>query len=106
MRQGQRQSEPAGPRNIIETEIAVFARALESFGRQSDVYAKLDRAAYVLLRALFGLGPASVNALAAALGVEASTVTRQAAALWYAKLLERQVDLGSAVEHSQPDWRG
>ncbi|MEV4556967.1 MarR family transcriptional regulator [Kitasatospora sp. NPDC049285] len=62
-------------------QVAVFARRI-------CADEELDRAAFLLLDQLSG-GPANVKALAEALGVDSSTVTRQAAPLLAERLLAR-----------------
>ncbi|MFG2696179.1 MarR family winged helix-turn-helix transcriptional regulator [Kitasatospora sp. NPDC048407] len=63
-------------------QVAVFARRISAA-------AALDRAAFLLLDQLAAGGPANVKTLAAALGVDSSTVTRQAAPLLREHLLTR-----------------
>ncbi len=63
-------------------QVAVFARRIGAAG-------ELDRAAFLLLDQLAADGPANVKTLAAALGVDSSTVTRQAAPLLRERLLSR-----------------
>jgi DNA-binding MarR family transcriptional regulator len=77
---------------IIELELMKLVRHLETFGRKSSLYVRVDRAGYLALRTLEGLGPVSVNALAQALHLDASTVTRQVAALEASGLACRQAD--------------
>lgn len=63
-------------------QVAVFARLISADE-------ELDRAAFLLLERLAADGPANVKTLAAALGVDSSTVTRQAAPLLRERLLAR-----------------
>ena len=63
----------------IETELLMLARWLEALQRRQRY--PMDRAAYLLLRRLDEQGPQSVAALAAGLGLDGSTVTRQLAVL-------------------------
>lgn len=63
----------------IETELLMLARWLEALQRRQRY--PMDRAAYLLLRRLDEHGPQSVAALAAGLGLDGSTVTRQLAVL-------------------------
>jgi DNA-binding MarR family transcriptional regulator len=79
---------------IIELELMKLVRHLETFGRRSFLYVRVDRAGYLALRTLDGLGPSSVNALAQALHLDASTVTRQVAALEAAGFVARHADPG------------
>ena len=53
---------------------------------------KVDRAGYLALRTLRRLGPQRTNALAGALQLDASTVTRQVNALVAGGLVERRPD--------------
>ncbi|WP_371479786.1 MarR family winged helix-turn-helix transcriptional regulator [Kitasatospora sp. NBC_00315] len=72
----------------LQYEVAVLARRLEQV-RSSDTLGALDRAAYLLLDRLERQGPANIKALADALGIDSSTVTRQAAPLVGAALVGR-----------------
>ncbi len=67
--------------STIETELLSLVRHLETLGRRNSLYVRVDRAGYLALRTLSRLGPARTNALAAALQLDASTVTRQVAGL-------------------------
>jgi DNA-binding MarR family transcriptional regulator len=62
---------------IIELELMKLVRHLETLGRRSSLYERVDRAGYLAMRMLDGLGPVSTNTLARALRLDASTVTRQ-----------------------------
>jgi DNA-binding MarR family transcriptional regulator len=77
---------------IIELELAKLVRHLETFGRRSSLYVRVDRAGYLAMRVLADLGPLSTNALAHALHLDASTVTRQIAPLERGGLIERRPD--------------
>ncbi len=66
---------------VIELELLKLVRHLETFGRRSSLYLHIDRAGYLALRTIEDLGPLSTKALATALNLDASTVTRQVAAL-------------------------
>jgi DNA-binding MarR family transcriptional regulator len=77
---------------VIETEIAVLARALEGMHRRSELYRDLDRASYLIARTLETTGAISINGLAAVLGVDATTITRQVATMESAHLLVRRAD--------------
>ncbi|MFJ5232508.1 MarR family winged helix-turn-helix transcriptional regulator [Kitasatospora sp. NPDC088391] len=70
------------PDRQLPYQVAVFARRISAAE-------ELDRAAYLLLDQLAATGPANVKTLAAALGVDSSTVTRQAAPLLRERLLAR-----------------
>lgn len=74
-----KRAESTGSIDVIETELAFLARWLEAARRKQDY--PMDRAAYLLLRRLDTHGPQRVADLAAALGLDGSTVTRQLAAL-------------------------
>jgi DNA-binding MarR family transcriptional regulator len=65
----------------IELELLKLVRHLDTFGRRCSLYVRVDRAGYLVMRTLDALGPASANGLARALGLDASTVTRQITAL-------------------------
>jgi DNA-binding MarR family transcriptional regulator len=76
----------------IETEMADLTRVLESLHRRGDIYRDMDRASYLIARALEGTGPISVNGLASMLALDATTVTRQIATMESAQLTRRAVD--------------
>jgi DNA-binding MarR family transcriptional regulator len=76
----------------IELELVKLVRHLETFGRRSSLYVRVDRAGYLAMRVLEDLGPMSTNALAQALHLDASTVTRQIAPLERSGLIERSRD--------------
>jgi DNA-binding MarR family transcriptional regulator len=76
----------------IELELVKLVRHLETFGRRSSLYVRVDRAGYLAMRILEDLGPMSTNALAQALHLDASTVTRQIAPLERGGLIERSRD--------------
>lgn len=75
---------------VIEIELMRLVRHLETFGRKSSLYDHVDRAGYLALRTLDRLGPTSCGGLATALGLDASTVTRQVATLHRAGLVDRR----------------
>ncbi|KJS58817.1 MarR family winged helix-turn-helix transcriptional regulator [Streptomyces rubellomurinus] len=75
----------------LQYQLAVFSRRMEQV-RTSGGGGTLDRAAYLLLDRLERHGPANVKALADALGVDSSTVTRQVAPLVAAGLVGRVQD--------------
>jgi DNA-binding MarR family transcriptional regulator len=76
----------------IELELVKLVRQLETFGRRSSLYVRVDRAGYLAMRVLEDLGPVNTNALAQALHLDASTVTRQIAPLERGGLIERRPD--------------
>jgi DNA-binding MarR family transcriptional regulator len=78
----------------IETQMALLMRLGEATRRSTGgpAHRALDRAAYVILRQLEKDGPLNVSALAAALNLDGSTVTRQVTALQKDELIERQRD--------------
>jgi DNA-binding MarR family transcriptional regulator len=78
--------------DLIETEMAVLARALERLHRRSEIYRDLDRASYLIARTMEITGPVSINGLAAALGLDATTVTRQVATMEATRLILRRAD--------------
>jgi DNA-binding MarR family transcriptional regulator len=80
----------ADPIPIIELELLTLVRLLETFGRKSSLYVRVDRAGYLALRTLERLGAAHTNALAEALHLDASTVTRQVTALVGSGLVARR----------------
>jgi DNA-binding MarR family transcriptional regulator len=77
---------------IIELELLKLVRHLETFGRRGSLYLQVDRAGYLALRTLETLGSLSTKALATALNLDASTVTRQITALEGAGFVERRPD--------------
>jgi DNA-binding MarR family transcriptional regulator len=77
---------------VIELELVKLVRHLETFGRRSSLYQQVDRAGYLALRTLNALGPVSTKALAQALHLDASTVTRQITTLEVAGFVERRPD--------------
>ena len=81
--------ETGDPVDLVERELVLLARNLELTARRSDLFGSLDRASYLILRILDERGPASISALAAALGLDGSTVTRQVATLARQGLVER-----------------
>ncbi|MFE1954125.1 MULTISPECIES: MarR family winged helix-turn-helix transcriptional regulator [Streptomyces] len=89
----------AGDSGLLETlqhEVAVFARRAEQtrLGGVGQVRNSMDRAAYLLLNRLDKEGPMGVKALAASMGIDSSTVTRQVAPL---------VDTGLVKRTSHPE---
>ncbi len=77
---------------IIELELMKLVRHLDTFARRSSLYVRVDRAGYLAMRSLEGLGPVSTNALAEALHLDASTVTRQITALERQGFVERRAN--------------
>ena len=77
---------------VLEVQTAVLARNLELLRRRGDVYGELDKASYLLLRTLEAVGPSDITTLAAALGLDPSTVGRQVTALRDHGLVERTAD--------------
>src|SRR5262245_23310747 len=77
----------------IEAELALLLRRAEATRRAGpQEHRALDRAAYVILRHLEASGPANVGAVADALGADASTATRQLAAMERDGLVRRDAD--------------
>jgi len=77
---------------VIELELLKLVRHLETFGRRSSLYLQVDRAGYLALRTLATMGPTSTKALAMALDLDASTVTRQITVLESGGFVERRPD--------------
>jgi DNA-binding MarR family transcriptional regulator len=91
---------------VIETQVAMLMRLGEATRRSSPrPHRALDRAAYVILRFLQEAGPQNVSAVAAALNLDGSTVTRQIGALHRDGLVVRHPDpqdgRGSVVAASE-----
>ncbi|WP_447039545.1 MarR family winged helix-turn-helix transcriptional regulator [Streptomyces sp. DSM 118878] len=88
-------SEP-GLLDSLQHQVAVFARRAEQtrLGGVGQVRNSMDRAAYLLLNRLDKEGPMGVKALAASMGIDSSTVTRQVAPL---------VDTGLVKRTSHPE---
>ncbi|QEU92173.1 MarR family winged helix-turn-helix transcriptional regulator [Streptomyces kanamyceticus] len=80
----------------LQHQVAVFARRAEQtrLGGVGQVRNSMDRAAYLLLNRLDKEGPMGVKALAASMGIDSSTVTRQVAPL---------VDTGLVKRTSHPE---
>jgi DNA-binding MarR family transcriptional regulator len=76
----------------LEAALAVLARRLEQASRTSELHRRLDRAGYLLARTLDLVGPIGVNELALHLGLDGSTVTRQATALVDRGFVSRRPD--------------
>jgi DNA-binding MarR family transcriptional regulator len=86
-------TDDSDPVPSIEAELALLLRRAEATRRAgSQAHRALDRAAYVILRHLEASGPTQVGAIAAALGVDASTATRQIAAMERDSLVRRDAD--------------
>ena len=75
----------------LQYQVAIFARRVEQvrIGGVGSQRNSMDRAAFLLLNRLDWQGPTGVKALADALGIDSSTVTRQVAPLVDAGLVER-----------------
>lgn len=82
--------------DTLQHQVAVFARRAEQtrLGGVGQVRNSMDRAAYLLLNRLDREGPMGVKALAASMGIDSSTVTRQVAPL---------VDTGLVKRASHPE---
>lgn len=76
----------------LETELAVLARTLEGLSRRSAIHRDLDRASYLIARTLSADGATSIGRLAAGLGLDATTVTRQVATMEAGGLVVRRKD--------------
>jgi DNA-binding MarR family transcriptional regulator len=77
---------------VVELELLKLVRHLETFGRKSSLYHDVDRAGYLALRTLDGLGPSCINGLAQELRLDSSTMTRQVSTLESGGFVTRQVD--------------
>ena len=75
---------------VIEHQLVMLARWLEAAQRKHSY--PMDRASYLLLLRLERDGPQRVAALAASLGLDGSTVTRQLAALDSRGWVQRSTD--------------
>lgn len=82
--------------DALQHQVAVFARRAEQtrLAGAGQVRNSMDRAAYLLLSRLDKEGPMGVKALAASMGIDSSTVTRQVAPL---------VDTGLVKRASHPE---
>jgi len=90
------QDPPAPVLDAMQHQVAVFARRAEQtrLGGVGQARNSMDRAAYLLLNRLDRIGPMGVKALAAGMGIDSSTVTRQVAPL---------VDAGLVTRTSHPE---
>jgi DNA-binding MarR family transcriptional regulator len=79
---------------LIEVQVAIMARNTELLRRRSREPGELERAAYLILRALRRMGSADINGLAVVLGLDASTVGRQVGVLADEGLVDRAPDPG------------
>lgn len=86
----------SGLLDTLQHQVAVFARRAEQtrLGGVGRLRNTMDRAAYLLLNRLEKEGPMGVKALAAGMGIDSSTVTRQVAPL---------VDTGLVKRTSHPE---
>ena len=79
--------------STVEAEVAMLLRLAERSRRSSPRrLGELDRSAYLVLGVLTSDGPCSVNAIADALRLDPSTVTRQVLAMERAGHVSRTVD--------------
>ena len=85
----------------LQYQVAIFARRVEQvrMGGVGEHRNSMDRAAFLLLNRLDWTGAVGVKALAQAMGIDSSTVTRQVAPLVDCGLVERvpNPDDGRAV---------
>ncbi|MEU8464898.1 MarR family transcriptional regulator [Streptomyces sp. NPDC029003] len=81
----------SGLLDALQHQVAVFARRAEQtrLGGVGQARNSMDRAAYLLLNRLDLEGPMGVKALAAGMGIDSSTVTRQVAPLVDGGLVKR-----------------
>jgi DNA-binding MarR family transcriptional regulator len=84
--------EVGDPIGVVETEMALLQRGLERLARRADIHRELDRASYLVARTLEATGPISLKELAGRLGVDATTVTRQVAAMEAVGLVDRSLE--------------
>ncbi|WP_455713563.1 MarR family winged helix-turn-helix transcriptional regulator [Streptomyces smyrnaeus] len=87
-------AKPASGAAVLEAmqhQLAVYARRAEQtrLGGLGQARNSMDRAAYLLLNRLDQEGPMGVKALAAGMGIDSSTVTRQVAPLVESGLVKR-----------------
>ncbi|MBO8187611.1 MarR family winged helix-turn-helix transcriptional regulator [Streptomyces spirodelae] len=77
--------------DAMQHQLAVYARRAEQtrLGGLGQARNSMDRAAYLLLNRLDQEGPMGVKALAAGMGIDSSTVTRQVAPLVESGLVKR-----------------
>ncbi|WP_430542637.1 MarR family winged helix-turn-helix transcriptional regulator [Streptomyces iconiensis] len=77
--------------DALQHQLAVYARRAEQtrLGGLGHARNSMDRAAYLLLNRLDQEGPMGVKALAAGMGIDSSTVTRQVAPLVESGLVKR-----------------
>lgn len=85
----------------LQYQVAIFARRVEQarIGALGEQRNSMDRAAFLLLNRLDRTGPVGVKALAQAMAIDSSTVTRQVAPLVDCGLVDRvpNPDDGRAV---------
>jgi DNA-binding MarR family transcriptional regulator len=77
---------------VIETQLAVLVRLLDNLSRTAYTYRDLDRASYLMARALESAAPISIQGLARILHLEPGTVTRKIASMEAAGLIVRLSD--------------
>ena len=78
--------------SAVERQTAILTRHFELLHRRTEIHDTLDRAEYLLLRALDEAGPMRISALATLLGLDPSTAGRQVAVLQTGGLVEREPD--------------
>ncbi|WP_051945074.1 MarR family winged helix-turn-helix transcriptional regulator [Streptacidiphilus rugosus] len=92
---------PTDLHDQLQYQVAIFARRVEQarIGALGEQRNSMDRAAFLLLNRLDRTGAVGVKALAQAMGIDSSTVTRQVAPLVDCGLVERvpNPDDGRAV---------
>jgi DNA-binding MarR family transcriptional regulator len=76
----------------VEAEMALLLRLADRNRRSPLLDNTLERSAYLVLQILENRQPANISAIADALRLDASTVTRQVVAMETAALVERQRD--------------
>lgn len=71
-----------------------LSRMIALLARHNEPEVTIDRAGYLLLRTLEKIGPASINTIAAVVGLDGSTVTRQVSAMKDLGLVQREINPG------------
>ncbi len=82
-------AERTGAVQVIETQLAVLVRLLDHQSRRAITYKEMDRASYLIARALDRVAPVSIHNLAKTLSLEPTTVTRKIASMEAAELITR-----------------
>ncbi|MFJ6698063.1 MarR family winged helix-turn-helix transcriptional regulator [Streptomyces sp. NPDC091272] len=83
------------PLDQIEFETMLLGRHMNLLTGRGD--GRLDRSAYILLSRILAEGPLSISELSHALGLDASTLNRQTAAMLRAGVVERIPDPAGGI---------